>query len=225
MDRLGQHVQQPRLAAPLRRPHHRQTRRVLPRWLQMRRRHPQRDRVQRLRRRQDHELRYLRTQFVQQRRARRRLRIRHRLLGRLFHRSGVRRTAVGERRGFAGVAAELAGDGDGRPRGLAGVGIGLGSRMFHGAAPFLAVAGVCALAAGLVLHGPVGVARASGVAPPGAHPHLAGTRPSRGNTDRTSTPGNSPAFLCQLSAEPFATVPRHHAARPSRSSRSAVTTR
>jgi hypothetical protein len=67
VDRLGQHVQQPRLAAPLRRPHHRQTRRVLPRGLQVRRRHPQRHRVQRLRRRQDHELGYLRSQFVQQR--------------------------------------------------------------------------------------------------------------------------------------------------------------
>lgn len=41
MHGLGHHIEQPRLAAPLRRPHHRQTRRMLPRGLYVGGRHPQ----------------------------------------------------------------------------------------------------------------------------------------------------------------------------------------
>lgn len=88
MDRLGQHVQQPRFAATFRRSHHRQTRRVLPGGLQMRRRHPQRHRVQRFPRGQDHELRYLLPQFIQQRRGGSRRGIWFRPVSRLVRRSG-----------------------------------------------------------------------------------------------------------------------------------------
>ncbi len=232
VDRLRQHVQQPRLAAALRRPHHCQPRGVLPRRLEMCRCHPQSDRVQCLRGGRDHEPGYLRAQLVQSLRADRRLRVGHglqadrrvRLVGAVIGRTVARVHPVVGLRGTQ-VGAGPTGDGCGGPSRSYGGGIGLGVLGLHWAAPRLAVSGLHTPAAGSVLTGLLGSLGASGVAPPEAPSLLTGLSAPRATTDSTSTPCHSPAFLCQLSAEPSARRQALHAASPSRANKSAVTTR
>lgn len=231
MDRFGQHVQEPGLPAPLRRSHHCQPGGVLPGGLELRRRHPEGDRVQGLGRGRNHELGYLGAQFVQQVGAWRRLRVGDGLQAPCRVRlAAVSRTIVHLRYGIGGLgrtqmSAGLAGDGRGGPGRSGGGGIGVGVLGLHSAAPHLAAAGLHALAAGSDLTGLLGSPGASGVAPSEALPLLAGVSVPRATTDSTSTPCHSPAFLCQLSAEAPTAHPAPHAASPSKASRSAVTTR